>query len=261
MNTATNKELGKRDVMQGDDLWSGSTIRLNHFAWKPAGHNDLRSPCPAMNTLANHGFVPRDGRHITKDILIKGIKEGYNIGYEFASGIWDMAKRVNPQPNATIALLTCQFFDMDMLQPTHGLVEHDGSLSRADIYFDTSGKFDPEVFDSFMSYFGNDTEIDLRSLANARARHAYDMSLINPEFGIANESVPVLVGENALMLAIWGDPIVQVIDRAYFEYFFRNERMPVELGWSPPTTEIGPTIGQIVTDMIAQSPADLPLAF
>ena len=111
---------------------------------------------------------------------------------------------------------------MDMLQPTHGLVEHDGSLSRADIYFDTSGKFDPEVFDSFMSYFGNDTEIDLKSLANARARHAYDMSLINPEFGIANESVPVLVGENALMLAIWGDPIVQVIDRAYFEYFFRE---------------------------------------
>lgn len=37
--------------------------------------------------------------------------------------------------------------------------------------------------------------------------------------------------------------------------------MPVELGWSPPTTEIGPTIGQIVTDMIAQSPADVPLAF
>ncbi|ETS75762.1 hypothetical protein PFICI_12706 [Pestalotiopsis fici W106-1] len=253
MNAVT-KELGKRDSMNGDDLWVGSTIRWNHFAWKPAGHNDLRSPCPAMNTLANHGFLPRDGRHITKDILITALKDGYNIGYDFAFNIWDTGRVVNPQPNAT-------FFDMDMLQPTHGLVEHDGSLSRADVYFDTSGKFDPKVFDSFMSYFGNDTEISVKSLANARARHALDMSRVNPDFAIAEESVPVLVGENAMLVAIWGDPVVQVIDRAYFEYFFRNERMPVELGWSPPSTEIGPTIGQIVNDMIAQSPADVPLSF
>src|SRR5947208_3201935 len=25
---------------------------------------DLRSPCPIINALANHGYLPRDGRHV-----------------------------------------------------------------------------------------------------------------------------------------------------------------------------------------------------
>jgi hypothetical protein len=31
--------------------------------------NDLRSPCPALNTLANHGYLPHDGKNITPEVL------------------------------------------------------------------------------------------------------------------------------------------------------------------------------------------------
>ena len=109
-----------------------------------------------------------------------------------------------------------------MLHATHGFIEHDGSLSRADIYHDPSNKFDPKTFDNFLSYFGNETHINLKAMANARARHALDLSKTNPNFTIAEASVPVLVGEVALMLAIWGHPLRQIANRAYLEYFFRQ---------------------------------------
>jgi hypothetical protein len=38
--------------------------------WIPAVlvANSSRSPCPMLNTLANHGFLSRDGKNITKDM-------------------------------------------------------------------------------------------------------------------------------------------------------------------------------------------------
>ncbi|RIB25458.1 Chloroperoxidase [Gigaspora rosea] len=34
--------------------------------WQAPGPNDKRSPCPFLNTLANHGYLPRSGENISK---------------------------------------------------------------------------------------------------------------------------------------------------------------------------------------------------
>ncbi|KLO13831.1 Cloroperoxidase [Schizopora paradoxa] len=46
---------------------------------------DDRSPCPALNTLANHGFLPRNGRGLTASVLIKGLQDGYRVSYPLAA--------------------------------------------------------------------------------------------------------------------------------------------------------------------------------
>ena len=38
-----------------------------------------RSPCPMVNALANHGYLPRDGKDVSLATLIKGAKEGVNL--------------------------------------------------------------------------------------------------------------------------------------------------------------------------------------
>lgn len=177
-----------------------------------------------------------------------------------------------------------------MLHKTHGLIEHDGSLSRKDIFFDLSNRFDPDTFNNFISYFGDSDKIDIPSLANARARQAFDMSLINPEFVITQESIPVIVGENAMLLEIFGNPPENpVARRDWLEFFFRkscfvvetsfhsltgrtlgltsklgyagHEKLPVALGWTPPSIAIGPSVGLVIEAIIAQSPPDVPLTF
>ncbi|KAF3806286.1 putative sterigmatocystin biosynthesis peroxidase stcC [Colletotrichum gloeosporioides] len=225
----------------------------NHFFWKAPGPGDQRSPCPTMNTLANHGFVPHDGRNITLEKLTKGVKDALNVAEARALNIFETALAVNPLPNAT-------FFDLEMLH-AHNVIEHDGSLSRRDAVFDPTNSFDKGTFDNFVSYFGDEQAINTSIIANARARHALDMSEINPSFSIIQEQIPVIVGENAFMLAIFGHPENPVANRSFMEYFFRNERLPVELGWTPSDTPIDTTLGQFVQDIIAQSPPDVPLTF
>lgn len=56
-----------------------------------------------MNTLSNHGFVPHDGRNITKDILIKALNDALNVPEAPALNIFNNALVVNPTPNATVS--------------------------------------------------------------------------------------------------------------------------------------------------------------
>ncbi|KAF9875550.1 hypothetical protein CkaCkLH20_06931 [Colletotrichum karsti] len=249
-NTGVGHSFRPPTSKAGNDT---NRLKPQHFMWKPPGPNDLRSPCPVMNTMANHGFVPRDGRNMTREILIKGLGDGLNIAEVRAINIFENALQVNPIPNAT-------FFDFQMMH-THNIIEHDGSLSRRDAVFDPTNSFDKGTFDNFVSYFGDEQAINISMIANARARHALDMSRINPTFNITQAQIPVIVGENAMLLVIFGRPDNPIANRSFLEYFFRNERLPVELGWVPPDVAIDATVGPIVQDIIAQSPPDVPLTF
>ena len=47
------------------DLGSHETTPLlQKGVYHPPSKTDLRGPCPLVNTLANHGYIPRDGRNI-----------------------------------------------------------------------------------------------------------------------------------------------------------------------------------------------------
>lgn len=79
-----------------------------------------RGPCPGMNTLANHEYLPSNGRAITRDILADAMLEGYNIARSDAILLFSQAVRTNPAPFA-------QTFDLDTLG-CEGVLEHDFSL-------------------------------------------------------------------------------------------------------------------------------------
>ena len=38
-----------------------------------------RSPCPMVNSLANHGYLPRDGLNISMEQLVAGFTAGVNL--------------------------------------------------------------------------------------------------------------------------------------------------------------------------------------
>ncbi|OLN95791.1 putative sterigmatocystin biosynthesis peroxidase stcC 4 [Colletotrichum chlorophyti] len=229
-------------------------LKPNHFTWAPPGPEEVRSPCPALNTLANHGFLPHNGRNVTLDIVKKGLKDAMNIDEQLAAAAFTPALKANPKADSNA-------IDLDMLYQ-HNFLEHDGSLSRRDMYFDTSNRFDKDTFDSFLSYFGDAQTINTSSIANARGRHALEMSRINPTFTLPESALQLALGEAALLLTVWGSPTNPIANRSYLEFFFRNERLPVQLGWVPSSTPIDlPTIMQIGNDIKAQTPSDVPLTF
>ena len=58
-----------------------------------------------MNTLANHGILPRNGKAITREAVIKAMKHGLNFDSALAVIMFDQAVIANPEPNATFFTL------------------------------------------------------------------------------------------------------------------------------------------------------------
>lgn len=66
--------------------------------WQAPGEGDVRSPCPGLNSLANHGFLNRNGKDLTIPELIKGGAEGLNMGPDFMSVIGAAGLLSSPDP-------------------------------------------------------------------------------------------------------------------------------------------------------------------
>ncbi|KAF9528848.1 heme-thiolate peroxidase [Crepidotus variabilis] len=65
---------------QSADAKEPHSDKFRH-AFPPATAN--RSPCPALNTLANHGFISRTGRNLRFGEVIQAINHVYNLSHPF----------------------------------------------------------------------------------------------------------------------------------------------------------------------------------
>ncbi|KAI2632730.1 Cloroperoxidase [Xylaria nigripes] len=190
--------------------------------FKPEEPTDTRGVCPMLNTLANHGFLPRNGRAVTAEVLIKGLQDSLNLTPEFSQFLFTAGRTANPHPNATT-------FDLDHIN-RHNFFEHDGSLSRQDAYFGDWTRFNQTVWDWTMQYWTGDV-LDVQMVANSRAQRQMRSNLTNPEYSMSVLGYDFSVAENTALLTIIGDKNTLTCPKKYVDYLFRNERLPYSLGW------------------------------
>ena len=127
--------------------------------WSPPGPGDVRSPCPGLNALANHGILPHNGKGMTIPILIKGLKDGLNVGADFGTtGILSVPDN-----------LLATSFDLNNLDEHNFPIEHDASLSRGDYNINNGDNysFNQTIFDTVLKYYDgmNETSIPVASAA------------------------------------------------------------------------------------------------
>lgn len=67
-----------------------------------------------MNTLANHGFINHDGRNLTEDVIVNGLKNGLSFDTLLGKLMFEQALVANLEPSAT-------FFTLDQLH-VHNLL-------------------------------------------------------------------------------------------------------------------------------------------
>ncbi|KAF7297075.1 HEME-HALOPEROXIDASE domain-containing protein [Mycena indigotica] len=52
---------------------------MSSYSFYPPCVNDERSPCPGLNTLANHGYIARNGKSVAFIQLFLAVKTVYNL--------------------------------------------------------------------------------------------------------------------------------------------------------------------------------------
>lgn len=89
-------------------------------------------------------------------------------------------------------------------QPTSLVIEHDGSLSRNDVYFGDNHSFNETIWDTVAAYFTEDT-IDVTTAAKARAARLEAAKSVNPEYDIGVEGTVFSLVETALYLSVFNN--------------------------------------------------------
>ncbi|CAO2657242.1 Nn.00g033680.m01.CDS01 [Neocucurbitaria sp. VM-36] len=224
---------------------------VNFEDWHPPSSSDARSPCPALNSLANHGILPRDGRNLTVSLIVAKLGEGLDVSSEVATNLATVGLQLSED-------LTSGTFDLDDLNK-HNAIEHDGSLTRMD--FDLGGedqKFCKDIFEETLSYYNGATEIGLEEVAAARWGRLQSSKAHNPKFtyGPAQQFPTYL--ESAVYHQLLRDPKTRKASVEWIKIFFSEERLPYEEGWRLVNHIDGFSIAQDVLQLALLTPEKAP---
>jgi len=187
---------------------------------------DLRSPCPALNTLANHGYLPRNGKKIGVFDIVKALKEGYHL----SSGLAYILAFGG-------VLLLSQFRDMSLFDlARHNLIEHDASLFHMDAH--NEEEYAPTVSSDKLTKVSLERggrylpgRMTLEDVANIRVkREAESLPLDGVHAEIAR-------GEMAIAIGVLGgeNAATEGLDMDVLRLWVQEECLPDE--WKPNHTQ------------------------
>ncbi|KAG8922363.1 hypothetical protein FRC00_007523 [Tulasnella sp. 408] len=203
---------------------------------------DSRSPCPGLNVLANHGILPRNGRHITYKEMSQAIQKAFNLSPTLGDQLTSSALLVD-QGRGWIDL-----GDLNAL----GVIQHDASLTRHDIAFvPDQGAPDSYLVKRFVEHATdskkNRRRFSLGDMAYYNGLRRAECKASNGEYSMTYSFFHKFFGSGncALLYSIFDG------DAEDLKVFLEEERFPH--GWEPKVRSgLGHTIlfAQITTLMV-----------
>ncbi|POS73806.1 hypothetical protein DHEL01_v207799 [Diaporthe helianthi] len=205
------------------------------FRWRAPEASAKRSPCPILNALANHAYLPPDGKEISMRDLKSGFARAINVDEALVETLGTPAFALSTTGNPDT-------FNLDDLSK-HNAIEHDGSLSRAD--FGVTGDattFNATVWGETLGYLeagARGSTVGIQAMATARYKRVATAQATNPKFNLTSSQLTLSINEAAVILGTLGgsftDPAVPL---DWMRVVFEQERLPFNEGFSAPSTPI-----------------------
>ncbi|KAF2651618.1 Cloroperoxidase [Lophiostoma macrostomum CBS 122681] len=194
-------------------------------AWHPASYGDSRGPCPALNALANHGFLPHDGKAISIPVAVKAMGDALNVSQETAMFTASAAVTTSADPSKGL-------FDLSDLSK-HGIIEHDGSLSRKDVSVDGDNhSFDQKIFDEFLQGLNiTSGNVTIPIAAKGRWSRILTEKGRDPKFQYSARDRFNSYAETSIYFSVLQDPVSGSVPLEWLKVFFEQERLPYNEGW------------------------------
>ncbi|KAJ7579512.1 Chloroperoxidase [Mycena floridula] len=238
---------------------AGASAKETAHVWIAPTSTDLRSPCPALNTLANHGFLPRDGRGLTVESVLQAGLDGFNIQEDvlFLAAKLGMASSTAFD---TFTLDDIKLYEASLSThvsvygfDSHNNIEHDASLSRGDFALGDNLHFNETIYQALANSNPGVDYFNTTSAGQVQKQRLEESQATNPQLINTSKEFGLRSGQSALYLSIMGNPLTGVAPKEFVNIFFREERMPIEEGWTRPNISITRNIIGPISVAIAQA--------
>nr|POE62937.1 chloroperoxidase [Quercus suber] len=220
-----------------DGFSNNLTERLGTY--KPPGPNDSRGPCPALNTLANHGLINRNGKNLNSNDIIAAFPRGFGIntdGFATALHNFEVVCEYIKGSNCSTSTHNGTFIltNLTILGEPHAF-EHDHSFSRQDYHQNYYKPSNPPT-----KKLANYQDFNQIRLQRTSQQYQADFP------GSFQQNIPVQVFEVGFIFGATFDrdskgnmvgatPSVRL---DWWNFWFSEESFPTQLGWVPASTEV-----------------------
>ncbi|KAJ7072707.1 Chloroperoxidase [Mycena amicta] len=211
------------------------------FGFIPPKPTDLRGPCPALNALANHGYLPRDGRNVTIRQVLQVSNDIYNVDPGLLLGVAKLGLLTSSEPDS---------FTLDDLK-LHGTIEFDASLSREDFAIGDNSKFNETIYSTLansnpgVGYYNSTSTgkvmFDRLAIQEASHNQRKNSLITNTQKEIGFRSFTA-----ALPLAVFGNVTTGIAPKKFVDIWFREERLPFAEGWNRPPAIDGTSLPPLI---------------
>ncbi|EJD55644.1 heme-thiolate peroxidase [Auricularia subglabra TFB-10046 SS5] len=206
-----------KDELDGPSLWP---------RYEAPKATDSRSPCVALNVMANMGILPRDGRNIGFPELERAVRRTYNTSPTFARLVTKYAAQMLQRDFRSDTL------DLGDLC-VHNGIEHDGSFTRYDTALQPDQSKPAQTLVDFVlsSATGKDDQgransrLTVWDLIRISSKRRADSRAANPQFTQSTFHKVLGSTNRATLTDIFGGNVRDL------EPILREERLPE--GWEP----------------------------
>jgi hypothetical protein len=174
----------------------------SHGPYQDPVPGDQRPPCPALNTLANHGELPRTG-WFSKDGLINAIHKNFRMCPALADLFFQMGYIIPSAQTKGVPFPESYIFSLAHLQTPEG-GEHDASLSRLDRVEGNSTLFNLERAKLSLSFSSDGKKITAQDLNKAHLAALKRSDKLNPKRDAKERSGIAARGLGDLSLLYFG---------------------------------------------------------
>lgn len=240
---------------------SETTALLRKGEYRAPTPTDLRSPCPIVNALANHGHISRSGRNIRAADLQSAMST-LGISYPLRHLLTSVAYLEHHDPPTSQQSTTAAAFWAFITNPfayifrsfalrspgqvdasgepclnldeldRHNAVEHDVSMSRRDFAQGDNHTSNPDLVASMLSSAQDGKDITVSDWARFRVQRITEQTRDNPSLDFGKVQNTMGFAEMTLIQKTFGDGARGWnVPVSYMAALFGEERLPVVEGW------------------------------
>ncbi|KAJ7120812.1 hypothetical protein C8R44DRAFT_877142 [Mycena epipterygia] len=210
------------------------------------GYNISLTVLPAgMNTLANHGYIPRNGIASFEEI-VTGAMEAFNVQsglMEFITAA-NMMMRGNPFVNkvsigGSSPLVPSLPGNIGSPHPggiaLHGGFEGDASMTRADAFIGDNRNFEDILYDLDLLQLGqfgdngpneNNTIFNVATMIGIKQQNLAMDQAANPQFAVPPRRLSAMFTEASFVLNVFANGTTKQATLPIVGSFFRNQTFP-----------------------------------
>ncbi|KAF7591870.1 hypothetical protein BBP40_000912 [Aspergillus hancockii] len=226
-------------------------LTLTKGQYQRGGPNDLRGPCPVVNSLANHGYIARDGRNITASDLKSALGE-IGLGFDTATGLVKIAFQDHEDPPPNRPPSTPNFglrdkgqvnaegepvVNLDQFSRPHA-IEHDTSVTRQDRALGDFIHLNADLYHRFLQSAENGTSFSISDIGKFRKKRFEESKRDNPGLDLDKRRHYIACAEVGGVMCVFGKGLRYQVPKEYIQALFGDERLPFDEGWKPRWTKL-----------------------